>query len=103
MSQLIKIGQKEKFKDILALVSLKYHVVPTQLYSKTKDQRIVHARFMVWYLLSWQVGWTTGTIGEFFKKDRATVLSGLKKAEALGLDKEARKLWRIRTQKPLST
>lgn len=103
MTQLIKMSEQKVFKEVLKIVSWKYHIPPEELYLKIRLGHIVQARFMVWYILRYKMHWSTTTIGEAFKFDHKTVHHGLKKAEELGLDKEAKKVWKIIQQKPLST
>lgn len=103
MANLLKNSDQNRLEEILKMIGQKYHVPVSDFYSKRRMHNIAHARFMVWSILHWPLGWSTTTIGFVFSRDHSTVLYGLQQAKKKGLDKEARKLWKITQQNTLST
>lgn len=103
MSAFISDTDKLRLKQVEILVCQKYHILPAQLHSLARHQHIARARFMVWCILHSPLQWSYPKIGQVFDRDHSTVVDGVQRATKIGLDKEARALWKIAQQNPLST
>lgn len=82
------------------LVATHYGVAPSHLYAKARDNKIAYSRFVAWSILHFQYQWSYKMIAAAYHRQHSTIISGLKKAEKIGLTKEAIDLWK---KSPLST
>jgi chromosomal replication initiation ATPase DnaA len=70
-------------------VTKNYKITSVELHAQRRTQDVVHARFIVWCILRYSYQWSTPKIADVFGKDHSTVVDGLKRAEKIGLKKEA--------------
>ncbi len=93
MSILIKktdIATAFSYEELVAKV---HGVYPSEIHSLARDNKVAHARFIVWYLLRRKEKWSLSKIAVHYNRDHTTVSSGLIAAITLGLAVEAETMY----------
>lgn len=71
-------------RDLLALaerIAKAYGITVVELLSRTQARHVVHARHVLWGVLSRRGHWSQPRIGALFRRDHATVAHGLAKVQ----------------------
>lgn len=90
MTVFISKEQLRSKRRVELLVSEWYDTTAEELNSHTRNQSVVIARYICFFLLKRDFGMSVSIIANVYKRDHSTVTHGLKKVKELGLWKEVR-------------
>lgn len=77
-------GQRRlRYKEMLAKFQRDHHLSDGELFSRTREQRLVQLRWEFFYLVRNELGYSFSEMGRMFNMDHTTVLHGYKSYEAL--------------------
>lgn len=88
MTILLTKKDKAKLEQTEQFVFVRFGVNRTELYSEFRKQKLVHARFIAYYILNKKHKWVLQKIADVFKKDQSTVGDGIRQCIKLKLNKE---------------
>ena len=75
------MGDLSKIETIMRMVAEKEGVVEHTIASDRRSKRIVHARYVTFYLIYILTNYSMPAIGRMFSKDHTTILHGIRKIE----------------------
>ena len=77
-------------KEAKSRVSKIFDISAKDIFNRSRAPRSAQARFAVWYILYKEYHISSAAIGRKYGYDHSTILDGIARAIALGIDKE---LW----------
>lgn len=99
----VSLKQTQVFEGILDAILHKYGISRTLLVeSSVRSYNVMRPRQLAYYCLREYAGMTYPAIAELFKRNHTTILHGCRVIENLGLQEDAKELWKLSTSSSLS-